>query len=314
MQTDEPVIEVTSLGKDFPGRKVLDDLTFSVDKGEVFGFLGPNGAGKTTTMRILLGLLLPTSGTATVLGSDLSMDDEARKRVGVLMENNGLYDRLTARENLTYYARLYDVARPAERVAELLDFVGLTDRGDDLVGKYSTGMKRKLGIARAILHEPEIVFLDEPTSGLDPEAQHRVRELILGLSHEGSMTVFLNSHNLDEVQRICSRVAILFQGRIRALDSVRHLTAAGKKNGFSVTLADPSQAGEAGRILSSIAGIEDLSYKGSILEMVLATVSSHEVIAALVKGGILVDEARIQRRSLEDIYLDVMRQSGGGDV
>jgi ABC-2 type transport system ATP-binding protein len=231
----------------------------------------------------------------------------------VLMENNGLYDRLTARENLTYYARLYDGARPAERVAELLDFVGLTDRGDDLVGKYSTGMKRKLGIARAILHEPEIVFLDEPTSGLDPEAQHRVRELILRLSQEGSMTVFLNSHNLDEVQRICSRVAILHQGRIRALDSVRHLTAAGKKTGFSVTLADPSQAGEAGRILSLIAGIEDLSGKGNILEMVLATVSSHEVIAALVTGGILVDEARIQRRSLEDIYLDVMRQAEGGD-
>jgi ABC-2 type transport system ATP-binding protein len=314
MHTDEPVIEVTSLGKDFPGRKVLDDLTFSVDKGEVFGFLGPNGAGKTTTMRILLGLLLPTTGTATVLGADLSMDDKARKRVGVLMENNGLYDRLTARENLIYYARLYDVRRPEERVAELLGFVGLTDRGSDLVGKFSTGMKRKLGIARAILHEPEIVFLDEPTSGLDPEAQHRVRELILGLSHEGSMTVFLNSHNLDEVQRICSRVAILFQGRIRALDSVRHLTIAGKKTGFSVTLADPSQAGKAGSILSSIAGIEDLSAKGSILEMVLTAASSHDVIATLVTGGIRVEEARIQRRSLEDIYLDVMRQAGGGDV
>jgi ABC-2 type transport system ATP-binding protein len=290
---------------------VLDDLTFSVDKGEVFGFLGPNGAGKTTTMRVLLGLLLPTSGTATVLGTDLSKDDEARKRVGVLMENNGLYDRLTARENLTYFARLYDVAKPGDRVAELLDFVELTDRGDDLVGNFSTGMKRKLGIARAILHEPEIIFLDEPTSGLDPEAQHRVRELILRLSREGSMTVFLNSHNLDEVQRICSRVAILHQGRIRALDSVRHLTMAGKKTGFSVTLADPSQAGEAGRVLASLGGIEDLSGHGSIFEMVLSEVSSHEVIAALVMGGIKVDEARIQKRTLEEIYLDIMRQAEG---
>jgi ABC-2 type transport system ATP-binding protein len=307
-----PEIEVISVRKDFPGRRVLDDLTFSVDKGEVFGFLGPNGAGKTTTMRILLGLLLPTSGTATVLGADLSKDDEARKRVGVLMENNGLYDRLTARENLTYYARLYGVGKPKERVAELLDFVGLTDRGGDLVGKYSTGMKRKLGIARAILQGPEIVFLDEPTSGLDPEAQHRVRELILGLSQEGSMTVLLNSHNLDEVQRICSRVAILHQGRIRALDSVRHLTAAGQKTGFSVTLADPAQAGEAGRILSSLGGIDDLSGTGSSFEMVLSAISSHDVIAALVTGGIRVDEARIQRRSLEDIYLDVMRQAEGG--
>jgi ABC-2 type transport system ATP-binding protein len=290
---------------------VLDDLTFSVDRSEVFGFLGPNGAGKTTTMRVLLGLLLPTSGTATVLDTDLAKDDEARRRVGVLMENNGLYDRLTARENLTYYARLYGVARPGDRAAELLDFVGLADRGDDLVGKFSTGMKRKLGIARAILHEPEIVFFDEPTSGLDPEAQHRVRELITSLSQEESMTVFLNSHNLDEVQRVCSRVAILFQGRIRALDSVRHLTTAGKKTGFSVTLADPAQAGEAGRVLSSLGGIEDLSVSDNFIRMNLSAISSHEVITALVRGGIRIDEARIQKRSLEEIYLDVMRQAEG---
>jgi len=235
-----------------------------------------------------------------------------RKRVGVLMENNGLYDRLTARENLEYYARLYDVPRPVDRVAELLDFVGLTDRGSDLVGNFSTGMKRKLGIARAILHEPEIVFLDEPTSGLDPEAQHMVRELILRLSHAGSMTVFLNSHNLDEVQRICSRVAILHQGRIRALDSVQHLTSAGRKTGFSITLADPAQTGEAEGILSSLGGIGELTRNDNVLGMVLATTPAHEVIAALVKNGILLEEARIQKRSLEEIYLDVMRQAEGG--
>ncbi len=291
---------------------MLDGLTFSVDKGEVFGFLGPNGAGKTTTMRVLLGLLAPTSGTATVLDADLSRDDEVRKRVGVLMENNGLYDRLTARENLEYYARLYDVSKPVDRVTELLDFVGLNDRGGDLVGQFSTGMKRKLGIARAILHEPEIVFFDEPTSGLDPEAQHMVRELILRLSHAGSMTVFLNSHNLDEVQRVCSRVAILHQGRIRALDSVRHLTSAGKKIGFSVTLADPSQAGEAEGILFSVGGIEKLTRNDNVLGMVLVTTPAHEVISALVKNGILLEEARMQKRSLEEIYLDVMRQAEGG--
>ena len=293
---------------------MLDGLTFSVDTGEVFGYLGPNGAGKTTTMRVLLGLLSPSSGTATVLNADLSKDDEMRKRVGVLMENNGLYDRLTARENLEYYARLYDVTRPADRVAELLDFVGLTDRGSDLVGNFSTGMKRKLGIARAILHEPEIVFLDEPTSGLDPEAQHMVRELILRLSHAGSMTVFLNSHNLDEVQRVCSRVAILHQGRIRALDSVQHLTSAGTKTGFSITLANPAQAGEAEVLLSSLGGIGEITRNDTVLGMVLATTPAHEVIAALVKNGILLEEARIQKRSLEEIYLDVMRQAEGGVI
>jgi ABC-2 type transport system ATP-binding protein len=293
---------------------VLDGLTFSVNKGEVFGYLGPNGAGKTTTMRVLLGLLCATSGKATVLDADLSKDDEMRKRVGVLMENNGLYNRLTARENLEYYARLYDVRRPAARVAELLDFVGLTDRGSDMVGNFSTGMKRKLGIARAILHDPEIVFLDEPTSGLDPEAQHMVRELILKLSHEGSMTVFLNSHNLDEVQRICSRVAILHQGRIRALDSIQHLTSAGRKTGFSITLADPAQAGEAGGVLSSLGGIEELTRNDNVLEMVLSTTPAHEVVAALVKNGIMLEEARKQKRSLEAIYLDVMHQAEKGVI
>jgi ABC-2 type transport system ATP-binding protein len=291
---------------------VLDGLTFSVDKGEVFGFLGPNGAGKTTTMRVLLGLLRPTSGSATVLDADLSKDDEIRKKVGVLMENNGLYDRLTSRENLEYYARLYDVARPVDRVTELLDFVGLADRGNDMVGNFSTGMKRKLGIARAILHQPEIVFFDEPTSGLDPEAQHMVRELILRLSHEGSMTVFLNSHNLDEVQRICSRVAILYQGRIKALDSVQHLTTAGKTTGFSITLADPAQTGEAERVLSTLGGIGEVTRADNRLEMTLVTIPAHEVVAVLVKSGILVEEARIQKRSLEEIYLDVMRQAEGG--
>jgi ABC-2 type transport system ATP-binding protein len=291
---------------------VLDGLTFSVDKGEVFGFLGPNGAGKTTTMRVLLGLLAPTSGTATVLDADLSKDDEVRKRVGVLMENNGLYDRLTARENLEYYARLYDVNKPVDRVTDLLDFVGLADRDGDLVGQFSTGMKRKLGIARAILHEPEIVFFDEPTSGLDPEAQHMVRELILRLSQAGSMTVFLNSHNLDEVQRVCSRVAILHQGRIRALDSVKHLTSSGRETGFLVTLADPSQAREAEGILSSLGGIGELIRNNNVLGMVLVTTPAYEVISALVKNGILLEEARMQKRSLEEIYLDVMRQAGGG--
>jgi ABC-2 type transport system ATP-binding protein len=293
---------------------VLDGLSFSVNKGEVFGYLGPNGAGKTTTMRVLLGLLAPSSGTATVLGADLSKDDEVRRSVGVLMENNGLYDRLTAQENLEYYARLYAVGRPGDRAAELLDFVGLTERASDLVGNFSTGMKRKLGIARAILHEPEIVFFDEPTSGLDPEAQHMVRELILSLSHAGSMTVFLNSHNLDEVQRICSRVAILYQGRIRALDSVERLTAAGKKTVFSVTLADPAQSGEAMGVISSLEGMEVVARNERVLTMVLATTSAPEVIAALVKNGILIEEARIQKRSLEEIYLDVMREAEGREA
>jgi ABC-2 type transport system ATP-binding protein len=293
---------------------VIDGLTFSVDKGEIFGYLGPNGAGKTTTLRVLLGLLSPTSGKAIVLNADLSKDDRMRRRVGVLMENNGLYDRLTAYENLEYYAHLYEISRPAARVKELLDFVGLTVRAGEMVGNFSTGMKRKLGIARAILHEPEILFLDEPTSGLDPEAQHMVRELILSLSGAGSMTVFLNSHNLDEVQRVCSRVAILHWGRIRALDSVRHLTSAGKKTSYSITLTDATQASQAEDVLASLMGIGEITRNNNVLGMMLASIPAHEVITNLVKNGIRVEEAKMQKRSLEEIYLDVMRQAEGGET
>ena len=305
------VIEVSSLGKEFGGRRVVDNITFSVEKGEVFGYLGPNGAGKTTTMRILLGLLAPTSGSARVLSSDLAVDDRARGDVGVLMENNGLYERLSARENLEYFARLYGIGRPKDRVSELLEFTGLQDRSSEPVGTFSTGMKRKLGIARAILHEPEIVFFDEPTSGLDPEAQHMVRELILGLSKREGMTVFLNSHNLDEVQRICTRVAILHRGRIRALDSVSNLVRGAGKRAYVVTLADPAAGIAAVDILSSAGGLTEISAEDGRVSMYLDSLQPHEVISLLVNGGIGVDEARREARTLEEIYLGVMDQAEG---
>lgn len=213
------VIEVQGLIKRFHGRSVLDGISFSIEQGEVFGFLGPNGAGKTTTMRLLLGLLRPDGGKASVLGYSLSDHDAIRHKVGVLLENNGLYERLTAYENLDYFARLYRVTHREERITELLSFVGLSESRNQMVGVLSTGMKRKLGIARAILHDPEMLFFDEPSSGLDPEAQHMVRELILELSRRESITIFLNSHNLDEVSRVC-RVLRFFTG-VRFRHSIR---------------------------------------------------------------------------------------------
>ena len=201
------VIEVKNLVKEFNGRKVLDGISFEVEEGEVFGYLGPNGAGKTTTLRIILGLLNPTSGEAIVMGRNLAEDDEARKKVGVVLENDGLYENLSAFDNLEYYAQLYDVSNRKEKIEDLLRFVGLYGRNEK-VGFFSKGMIRKLAIARAIINDPEVLFLDEPSSGLDPDAQRMVRNLILELSKEGK-TVFLNSHDLDEVQRICDRIAIL---------------------------------------------------------------------------------------------------------
>ncbi len=305
----DTVIEVSDLTKSFTGTRVLSGISFSVREGEVFGFLGPNGAGKTTTMRILLGLLRPDSGKALVLGQSLVTADAARGSVGVLLEHNGLIDRLTANENLDYYARLYDVPRREARIAELMEFAGLSDRKDDLVGTFSTGMKRKLGLARAILHDPRILFLDEPTSGLDPEAQAMVRELILGLSAKESMTVFLNSHNLDEVQRICSAVAVLDRGEIRAFDSVEHLRAS-EGTGFELVLADPGQRAGAESVLSRIPGATVTGGEGNRIALSLGGVSPAEVLSRLVSSGIAVEEARRTRKSLEEIYLDLVAKRG----
>lgn len=303
-------IEVRSVTKNFQREKVLDSISFSVGKGEVFGFLGPNGAGKTTTLRILLGLLRPDSGEALVLGESLGTADAARKRVGVLFENNGLIDRFTARENLLYYAELYDVPDPERRAVELLEYTGLSDRADDLVGVFSTGMKRKLGLARAILHRPEILFLDEPSSGLDPEGQKMVHDLIVGLSGE-EMTIFLNSHNLDEVSRVCSKVAILHRGTIRAYDSVERLRAGPSGTGLMITLSGPEHNDRAIAVISTLPGVTQVTPGRGHIEVTLSGSSGSYVLEALVKEGFGVEEVIRRKRTLEEIYLGVVREAGG---
>ncbi len=217
------MIEIQNLTKDFNGKTVLNGISFEVEEGEIFGYLGPNGAGKTTTLRIILGLLKPTTGEVLVMGKNLGDDEEQRKRVGVVLESDGLYDRLTAYDNLDYYAQLYGISDRKGRLKQLLEFVELYERRNDKVGDFSTGMKRKLALARSLIHEPDILFFDEPSIGLDPEAQRMVRDLILRLSKEEKRTVFLNSHDLDEVQRICTRIAILQKGKLKAYDTVENL-------------------------------------------------------------------------------------------
>jgi ABC-2 type transport system ATP-binding protein len=311
---DSPVvIDVRSVTKLFNGSRVLDGISFSVAKGEVFGFLGPNGAGKTTTLRILLGLMRPDSGEALVLGHSLDTADNVRSRVGVLFENNGLVERFSARENLRFYADLYDIEDPGKKTEELLGFTGLSDRGDDLVGTFSTGMKRKLGLARAILHDPGILFLDEPSSGLDPEGQRMVHDLILDLSRRRSMTIFLNSHNLEEVSRVCSKVAILHRGTIRAYDTVDHLRTGPRGAELEITLSNAAETAKSLAVLSGIEGtgmvrqLDDLHVTVS-----LPGDSGFPVLRELVAKEVVVEEIMKKKRSLEDIYLDTVRQAEGG--
>ncbi len=208
----DDVISLEHVNKELGGRQILKDVTLSVKQGDIFGYLGPNGAGKTTTIRIILGLMQATSGKVSVLGQDVQ-DDKTRRKIGFVLEADGLYDNMTAFDNLVYYARLYDVAQPAQRIDAALKLVGLADRAGDKVSAYSKGMRQRLALARAMAPDPELLVLDEPTAGVDPTGQIEIRQLMLDLIHKQGKTILLSSHNLDEVQRICNRIALIHKGK-----------------------------------------------------------------------------------------------------
>ena len=214
-------IQVCELTRNYDGLRAVDGITFTVEAGTVFGFLGPNGAGKTTTIKVLTGQLRPTSGTAHVAGCDVVEERHRLKpQIGVVFEYQNLYERLSARDNLVFTARLYGV--PKGRVDQVLAQVGLTDRARDRIKEYSNGMKQRLLIARALLHEPQVLFLDEPTRGLDPNVAREIRAIISDLARQG-VTVFLTTHYMEEADQLCERVAIIDQGRIVALDAPAQL-------------------------------------------------------------------------------------------
>lgn len=217
-------IEIQNLTRKYNGQCAVDDISFNVEPGEIFGFLGPNGAGKTTTIRMLTGQLLPTSGTARVAGFDVvTQRQELKPRIGVVFDNQNIYERMSARENLVFFARLYRI--PRSRVDEVLAQVDLTERARDKVQKYSNGMKQRVLIARALLHKPEVLFLDEPTRGLDPHIARDLRKIIMDLANEG-MTVFLTTHYMEEADQLSGRVAFLDQGRIVVMDTPANLKSA----------------------------------------------------------------------------------------
>lgn len=216
-------IEVKDLTRDYNGLRAVDGINFEVDQGEIFSYLGPNGAGKTTTIRMLTGQLRPTSGSARVMDCDVVADRQKLKpQIGVVFESQNLYERLSGRENLNFYARLYRVDK--SRVDQVLKQVGLVKRAKDKVGTYSNGMKQRLLIARAMLHEPRVLFLDEPTRGLDPNIARDIRQIVAELAQAG-MTIFLTTHYMEEADQLSDRVAIIDQGRIVALDEPEVLKA-----------------------------------------------------------------------------------------
>lgn len=303
------MIEVQNMTKKFKERTVLNGVSFQVKEGEIFGYLGPNGAGKTTTIRIILGLLKPAAGNALVWGQNLGENEDLRKKVGVLLEHDGLYERISAYENLDYYAQLYSVSKRGEKIKNLLEFIGLSDRKNDKVGKFSKGMKRKLALARAIIHDPNVLFFDEISAGLDPEAQKMLRDLILRLSGEKRMTVFLNSHDLDEVQRICSKIAILQRGEIKAHDTIDNLRGKFTKPVVEIALSDSTEVEKALNLMSSLNYVSDCKRHNVGIAVTLAeSERSSTLLSFLMEKDIKVEEIKRVTKSLEDVYLEIVHQ------
>jgi ABC-2 type transport system ATP-binding protein len=299
------MIVTENLTKHYGSVKAVEGLTLHIAPGEVFGFLGPNGAGKTTTVRMLCALIGITSGRASVAGCELGrQDQDVRHRTGILTEAPGLYDQISAERNLNLYARLHDVEDIAGQVERYLRMLGLWDRRSEPVGTFSKGMRQKLAIARALVHEPKVLFLDEPTSALDPEAAHLVRSFIDGLKQEGR-TIFMCTHNLDEADRLCDRIAI-FRTRLLALDTPAALRR--KLYGRTTVLHLRHAKSEWIQNLRALDGVHDVRVVDNRLLVTLDDPEKQnpELVRRLVQAGADIQFVGELRRTLEDIYLQLV--------
>jgi ABC-2 type transport system ATP-binding protein len=272
------------LTRAFGDRVAVRDLSLTVSAGEIVALLGPNGAGKTTTMRMLAGLILPNAGRITINGVPVSRDtaDQARRSIGLLTEAPGLWERLSVRANLLTYARLHSLADPGAQVARVLELVGLADRGSDLAGKLSKGLKQRAALARALIHRPAVVLLDEPTSGLDPASARQVRDLIAELRNDGR-AVLVSTHNLSEAEQLADRIAVL-KTELLAFDSPSALRNRGDGIEVAIEFEDGSKQMLAVKDLSAVA----------------------DVVRGLVNEGRRVVRVTPDRRSLEDVYLSLV--------
>ena len=303
------MIETNGLTRTFGATTAVDSLDLRIRDGEVFGFIGPNGAGKTTTVRMLCCLISPTAGTAFVHGLDVSRPEEAlqiRGRIGLLPEVPGLYESLSAYRNLDFYAQLYDVPKGqrAERIEALLRTLGIWDRRDEAVGKFSKGMKQKVAIARALVHEPDYLFLDEPTSGLDPEAAITVRNYLLDLKKEGR-TIFLNTHNLDDAARLCDRVGVM-KTSLLAVGTPDEL--AGMFWGNTTVVRLRRVAPGMPEAVRALPGVTAVRQEGSslLIDNSSPDDTSPLIMRTLVGIGAEVLSMGELKRGLEDVYLKLI--------
>jgi ABC-2 type transport system ATP-binding protein len=306
------MIETENLTRKFGNLTAVENVTLKVDEGEVFGFLGPNAAGKTTTVRMLCCLISKTSGKAWIGDFDVDREEDClaiRKMVGLLPENVGLYDMLSAYRNLDFYGRLYEVPtqKRQENIKRLLKLLGIWERRDEAVGNFSKGTKQKIAIARALIHEPQVLFLDEPTANLDPEAAKTVRDFILELKKE-KRTIFMNTHNLDEAGRICDRIAIL-RTKLIAVGSPEDLERGTSSRKTVVHLESVSDVVLAAVKKLNVVKNVRTSENKLILDVDNPEKDNPQLVRTVVKAGGDVQFVTELRSSLEDVYLKLIREA-----
>jgi ABC-2 type transport system ATP-binding protein len=311
MATHKDAIRTHALGRRFGSITAVEDLNLVVPRGTIFGFLGPNGSGKTTTIRMLLGLLEPTSGGAEVLGLNVATQAaEIRERAGALLERDGLYERLSAYDNLEFYARIWHLPRPARRarIRELLVHLDLWERRDDQVATWSRGMRQKLAVARAMLHHPRLIILDEPTAGLDPVAAAALRADIASLVAREGTTVFLNTHNLGEAEKLCDLVGVIRYGKLLAVDSPDGLRAL--RASTQIRVIGRAFGPRVVEALRARAEVWEAAAHADHLTLTVAPDAEVGPLVSLMVGqGVQVEEVRRGESSLESVFLKLMAEA-----
>jgi ABC-2 type transport system ATP-binding protein len=301
-------IHIDNIRKTLGTRTILKGITFDVETGDIFGYLGPNGAGKTTTIRILLGLLQADSGKLDVLGQDIRLTGNRRK-IGFALDPDGLYNTMTAVENLKYYADIYNVSDVGARIGKVLGSVGLADRSGDKVETYSKGMRQRLSLARAMVHDPEVLILDEPTSGVDPTGQIEIRKILLDIVQNEKKTVLLSSHNLDEVQRICNRIAIINRGEIKLYGKLEDLRQ--KMGQGAIVVVTSSVISDT--VLEELKkqpklGFRNISGTSLFFETGEGAAEVTDIVGFLAGHGVKVEQAGRREASMEDLYSSILKE------
>lgn len=306
---DQPTLEIRNISKSFSGKPILRNISLTAYPGEIIGFLGPNGSGKTTTIKLVLGLLRLDAGSIRICGKNIEDEFEAAmKNVGGIIENPELYKYLTGRQNLECYARMYDEI-PEGRLDELIKAVHLENWQNEKISKYSLGMRQRLGVAQALVGSPKLLILDEPTNGLDPVGIKELRDILLYISHEQGVTVFISSHLLSELDQLCDRVAIIDRGEVLGVMTMDEIRNAGSEGNQTVTFAflNPAKAKE---IFDGI-GVPYTETKEGNLVATMRDGTLPECIKLLANGDAGILSAVPMKRSLEDAFLAVTKEFGG---